>query len=157
MEHNLKWQTKGDYIPVIIDDSYRQKALASITFDDHSKVVIIKDLRTTEYGHFFPARDFPESITVKSKLLYLSDKTIDNLLLHELCHWYTNEKYYGRNIQSHGSEFKKCAREIKLPSEYANARTPQTKSFFANAKDLPAFLDGDVNFARQIEQHFANK
>ena len=119
LQRHIGWRFPDYKIPVCIKSSTR--FMANISFDYYQGVYYEANngssLKRSSYT--------PENITINKNILDNNDdrSIIRNLILHELCHWITMEKY-GCNVNSHGKEFKKTGREIGLPDAYNRARTP---------------------------------
>ena len=117
IKNNLKWETNVE-IPIEITENLEKGNIAQIEI--YKKVpyefyIMINDLNS---GKMFKARTMPKVIKISPKIV--EDKEIDQILLHELNHWYT-EELYGDKIQPHGKEFKKCAKIIGLQDKFCSA------------------------------------
>jgi hypothetical protein len=140
ISNNLQWKIPK-HLPVNITEE--KDFLATIHFypKNNRPTFFIEVLPDKEisYRRKFQSMSPASEINVSPRIFHLSDKAIDCVLLHELCHWYTEETYYPIKTQGHGAEFKKSARKLKLPAGYARATA--THIIYEDAKDVDKFFE----------------
>lgn len=123
IKNNLKWEINFS-IPIQTIQTKRRKFIAAIHLNHIPKQKIYAiNLRTNKH---FVLNVLPVKITINEK--YINDPDIDQILLHELNHWFTYE-VFGRNIQPHGKEFKKCGKFIGLSKKYNSAHKKADKQY----------------------------
>lgn len=106
IRNNLGWDI-DHHIPVEVLDKEANGWFGKIHFLKKSEDVIfpINDMKLEET---FESKFAPKKIQLKKLALNASDFGLNNILLHELNHWYTYERYGGK-VKPHGKEFKLCA------------------------------------------------
>lgn len=117
---NLQWDINYR-VPVemvVVENMSSIDAVAQIHVMRGNKDVVVNDLRND--FSFVPAY-LPRFIRVKEKDYFEYIDDIEQILLHELNHWYTYV-YKGMKIQSHGKEFKKFGRKNGLTDRFNRAK-----------------------------------
>ena len=86
-----------------------------ISFNHNIKNIVVRDI---EKNKLFIPTSIPSDISINSMIFSAEEEILNQLLLHELNHWYTieNTKY---KVNPHGKEFKHFAKKIGLKPEFA--------------------------------------
>jgi predicted SprT family Zn-dependent metalloprotease len=116
--HNFKWEMDYD-IPIEI---VHQKAswLGRIKINCEKGGIPIHDLRTNKT---FLSKYSAVRVQIRKEIYDAGEDVINGILLHELNHWYTYERY-GNHVNAHGREFKHCGSLNNVPYAYNKASIP---------------------------------
>lgn len=125
VRNNLKWEINDDF-PVAFVDKIEENSspVAQIQLYEllHTQQGIeIHDLRADKTFH----SHYVVRAILINKNIEVDEYSLTQILLHELCHWYTyeNERF---KPQPHGVEFKKYGRLLGVKPEYLKATQPIT-------------------------------
>lgn len=126
LKNNLKWSINYKIPVEIIDkmpstnrkNAFLAGGIEVHRYEDTPIDIIIHDLND---GGLYPASIIPVNLMIDKKYLNNKSYELEQVLLHELNHWYTYE-LHGYHVQTHGVEFRKCGKKVGLKPRYNCAK-----------------------------------